>query len=155
FANGSLSIAGWFKVESFDKSWQALIAKGENSSYRVARRGDTGTSIAYAGGVGEGADDVPPVNDGKWHHFVAVTDAAGAKFGTALYLDGVIHGINTGKAVLEAGGYNLAIGENPSDNPNARNRQWNGEIDDIGLWNRVLSPEEIALLYNNGQGTPI
>ena len=38
FANGSLSIAGWFKVDNFDKSWQALIAKGENSNYRIARR---------------------------------------------------------------------------------------------------------------------
>ena len=41
FANGSLSIAGWFKVDAFDKSWQALIAKGENLNYRVARRSGT------------------------------------------------------------------------------------------------------------------
>ena len=76
-ANGSLSIAGWFKVDAFDKSWQALIAKGENLNYRIARRSDTGdTSIAYAGGTGEGAADTPQVNDGKWHHFVAVTDAS-------------------------------------------------------------------------------
>jgi hypothetical protein len=45
----------------------------------------------------------------------------------------------------------LFIGENPD----ALNRQWEGEIDDIGLWNRVLSPEEIAVLYNGGAGTPV
>src|SRR5438128_2621785 len=28
FEGGSISIGGWFTVESFDKSWQALIAKG-------------------------------------------------------------------------------------------------------------------------------
>ena len=28
FAGGSVSIAGWFTVDAFDKSWQALIAKG-------------------------------------------------------------------------------------------------------------------------------
>jgi len=155
FANGSLSIAGWFKVEAFDKSWQALIAKGENSNYRIARRSDgaiTGDpSIAYAGGVGEGPADTPKVNDTNWHHFVAITDATTAKFGTALYIDGVLHGINTNKAVLAAGTANLFIGENPE----ALNRQWNGEIDDIGLWNRVLAPQEIALLYNKGQGMPV
>jgi hypothetical protein len=155
FANGSLSIAGWFKVDTFDKSWQALISKGENLNYRVARRSDGVVSgdpeIAYAGGVGEGPADVPKVNDGKWHHFVAVTDAAHAKWGTALYVDGVIHGINTNAAVLAAGTSNLLIGENPE----ALNRQWEGEIDDIALWNRVLAEEEIAFLYNGGEGTPV
>jgi hypothetical protein len=32
---------------------------------------------------------------------------------------------------------------------------WKGEIDDVGLWNRVLAPQEISLLYNGGQGMPI
>ncbi|MBI4660555.1 MAG: hypothetical protein HY735_17095, partial [Verrucomicrobia bacterium] len=140
FANGSLSIAGWFRVDAFDKSWQALIAKGENLNYRVARR-STGNNIAYAGGVGEGVDDVPAVTNG-WHHFVAVSDAKGAKFGTALYVDGVIRGINTNKAVLAAGTSNLYIGENPE----ARNRVWKGAIDDIALWNRVLTADEVSAL---------
>src|SRR5881409_3848783 len=39
FANGSMSIAGWFKVDVFDTSWQALIAKGEGNNWRVHRRG--------------------------------------------------------------------------------------------------------------------
>lgn len=150
FASSSLSIAGWFRVDTFDKDWQALIAKGEGENYRLARRAATGT-IAYAGGVGEGADDVPAVNDGNWHHFVAVTDATASQFGTALYVDGVIHGINTNAPALAAGTANLFIGENPE----SLNRQFKGELDDIGLWNRVLAPEEIAELYSGGQGTPV
>jgi len=149
FASGSLSIAGWFKVDAFDKSWQALIAKGENNNYRVAR--DSGNNdLSYAGGVGD-ITTTNNVNDGKWHHFVAVTDATTSKWGAALYIDGVIRGVNTNKATLQAGTANLFIGENPE----ALNRQWVGEIDDVGLWNRVLAPEEIALLYNAGQGTPV
>ena len=140
FPGGSMSISGWFKVDAFDTEWQALIAKGEGSNYRVARRAATGT-IAYAGGVGEGADDVPAVTNGLWHHFVAVTDAAGAEFGTALYLDGVLHGVNTNAAVLTNNANNLLIGANPDTTPN---RAWNGEIDDIGIWNRVLSAAEVA-----------
>ena len=42
FEGGSMSIAGWFKVDGFDTSWQALVAKGEGSNWRVARRGDEG-----------------------------------------------------------------------------------------------------------------
>ena len=150
FPNGSMSIAGWFKVDAFDKSWQALIAKGESSNYRVARRAD-GNSIAYAGGVGEGADDVPNVNDGQWHHFVAVSDTNRTAFGTALYVDGVLHGINTNKPVLTGNTAHLMIGENPE----ARGRYWKGQIDDIGIWNRVLTPAEISSLYASGTGTPL
>ena len=150
FPGRSMSIAGWFKVDAFDTEWQALIAKGEGSNYRVARRASTGT-IAYAGGVGEGADDVPVVNNGQWHHFVAISDATGAQFGTALYVDGVIHGINTTKPALAANNARLMIGENPE----ARGREWEGEIDDIAIWNRVLTPAEITSLYNGGAGTPL
>ena len=150
FPKGSMSIAGWFKVGAFDKSWQALLSKGENSNYRIARRGD-GKAIGYAGGTGEGADDVGSVNDGQWHHFVAVSDATGAAFGTALYIDGVLHGVNATKPVLTATTKRLFIGENPD----ALGRQWNGSIDDLAIWNRVLTGGEVATLWNSGTGLPL
>jgi hypothetical protein len=150
FPGGSMSIAGWFKVDAFDTEWQALLAKGEGSNYRIARRAATGT-IAYAGGVGEGADDIPAVNDGQWHHFVAISDATTNKFGTALYVDGILHGIMADKPVLTANDKHLFIGENPE----ALSRQFKGQLDDIAIWNRVLSADEVAVLYNGGTGTAI
>ena len=150
FAGGSMSISGWFTVGSFDKSWQALIAKGEQSAYRVARRGG-GAAVAYAGGVGEGADDAPAVDDGGWHHFVAVSDASAADFGTAIYIDGALYGVQATAPALEAESTNLYIGENPE----ALNRQWIGLIDDIGLWDRVLSAGEVSALYNGGAGVAL
>ena len=30
------SVSAWFKVDGFTKSWQAIIAKGEGSSWRLA-----------------------------------------------------------------------------------------------------------------------
>ncbi len=33
-----------------------------------------------------------------------------------------------------------------------RNRFWNGQIDELGIWNRVLNDIEIQELYNNGYG---
>jgi hypothetical protein len=141
-----MSIAGWFKVDAFDTSWQALIAKGEGTNWRVARRGE-GNNIAYAGGVGEGPESAPNVNDGEWHHFVAITDAAS---GTYLWIDGTMYEHQTALPVLDQNDLNVMIGENPG----ARNREWEGELDDIAIWNRVLTEAEIATLYNGGQGTP-
>jgi hypothetical protein len=147
FLGGSMSIAGWFKVDAFDTGWQALISKGEGSAYRVARRDPTST-IAYAGGVPEGPNNTPNVNDGRWHHFVAISDAATNAFGTALYIDGNIYSVNTNKPALATNNFPLMIGENPG----ARNREWEGEIDDIAIWNRVLTRAEVATLYANPLG---
>ncbi len=150
FPGGSMSIAGWFTVDTFDTSWQALIAKGEGTSWRVARNAET-DAIAYAGGVGEGPADVPAVNDGAWHHFVAVSDSTAKEFGTALYVDGTRYSVQAQAPLLTANSSNVMIGENPG----ALGRQWAGSIDDIAIWNRVLLPEEIAQLWANGAGKPL
>jgi len=151
FPGGSMSIAGWLKVDAFDTEWQAVIAKGEGSNWRIARR-STGDTIAYAGGVGEGdASTEPSVNDGLWHHFVAISDATAASFGTCMYIDGVQCSINATAPVLTANNANVMIGENPE----ARGREFRGELDDIAIWNRVLLPSEIAKLYAGGAGKPL
>ncbi|SVC12980.1 uncharacterized protein METZ01_LOCUS265834, partial [marine metagenome] len=41
------------------------------------------------------------------------------------------------------------------ENPDARNRTWHGMIDDVGIWDRPITEEEIALIYNGGDGTPL
>jgi len=150
FPGGSMSIAGWFKVGTFDKNWQALISKGEQLNYRVARRSGE-NSLAYAGGVSEGTNDAPDVNDGNWHHFTAVSDATVAEFGTALYIDGTRYEVNAAAPVLADGTLNLMIGENPG----ALNRRWIGSIDDISIWNRVLTAGEVTALYAGGTGLAI
>lgn len=146
FQDGSMSIAGWFKVDAFDTDWQALVAKGEGSSWRVHRRGGE-SGFAHAGGTGEGPAGVA-VNDGNWHHFAAISDKDAVNFGTALYVDGVQYTVNANAPVLAANGKRMMIGENPD----ALGREWEGEIDDLAVWNRVLTEAEIGQLYANGSG---
>lgn len=149
FAGGSVSISCWFKVGSFDKSWQALVAQGEGSSWRVARNsGDVGMS--YAGGTGD-ITSAKDVSDGSWHHLVAISDGGGTAFATALYIDGVVESTATGKAALAKNGARTMIGENPG----STGRSWNGNIDDVAIWNRVLSQNEITTLYNGGNGKTV
>jgi hypothetical protein len=147
FEGGSTSISAWFKVGAFDKSWQALVAKGEGSNWRIARRGG-GNVMSYAGGIGDTADAGPDVNDGQWHHIVAVTDAEGVEFGGAVYIDGALASTTAGVPALAANGSRVIIG----DNPGALGRNWNGEVDDVGIWNRALSASEIASIAG---GDPI
>ena len=150
FEGGPMTVSSWFRVGAFDKSWQALVAKGEGNNWRVARRsGETGVAIAAGNGdtptaTGAGAD----VSDGEWHHLVGV---ANGPYGSMLYIDGEVVATNTAPSNLTRNGSNMMIGENPG----AAGRSWNGDIDDVALWNRPLSAEEVAALYNNGAGTPV
>jgi hypothetical protein len=150
FPGGSISVAGWFTVGTFDKSWQALIAKGEGTNWRV-HRNSANSTMAYAGGIGEGPNDGPAIDDGGWHHFVAVTDANAVNFGTAIYVDGVQTSVNAGQPTLNTNGKNMKIG----DNPDATGRYWNGLVDDLAIWTRVLTEDEIKLLYNGGTGKAV
>jgi len=140
FTGGSMSLSTWFRADAFDKSWQALIADGESNRWRLHRRSGEG-GFAWVGGNGDtpaGAD----VELGVWHHIVAVADASGGEFGSRVYLDGEVYATNTTAANLGDNGLNIMIGENPD----ANGRTWNGAIDDVALWNRVLSPAEVAAL---------
>ena len=147
---GDVSISMWFRVDAFDTSWQALIAKGEGTNYRLARRSDT-DSIGYAGGVGEPAAAAPSVNDGAIHHVVALT-RTGVQ--TELWIDGVLYETAANPYIADDWDTHLPllIGANPDTDPL---RYFNGMIDDVGIWARALDPAEIATIYNEGEGTPL
>jgi hypothetical protein len=143
---GEVTMSLWFRVDAWDVSWQCLVAKGEGSNYRLARSGTT-DNIQYAGGVGEPTLAAPGVNDGQIHHVVALT-RLGTQ--TELWIDGTLH---------ETGGVpNIANNNMPlliGENPDARGRYWNGLIDDVAIWRRALSPEEIAKIWNKGAGMSV
>lgn len=138
-SSSTISISSWFRVATFDEGWQALIAKGENSNWRIARR-DTTNEMAYAGGAG----DIPggSVNDGAWHHVIGVSEAG---VGTKLYLDGVL--VETGSAPnISDSGNDLLIG----NNPDRTGRGWKGLIDDVGIFDKALNEHEAAAIYTLG-----
>jgi hypothetical protein len=141
------SVSAWFRVDNFAKNWQCLIAKGEGNKWRIHRRG--GEQIITGNG---GAADVSPgltnVNDGQIHHLVLVSDPANGA--VTLYVDGQVEG-TSGAPALENNAHPMMIGENPD----ARGRTWDGLIDDVGIWNRPLSEEEIEYIYKGGEGNAL
>lgn len=151
-AGESLSISAWFRVDGFDQNWQALVAHGENTDYRIARRSGEPT-LGYAGGVGDipGASVGPNINDGGWHHVVAITEPG---VSTRLWMDGTLVATGGVPTLTDNGAGNLYIGGNPQGNAGDSNanqyRPWNGGIDDLALFDRVLSPAEVDEIYQAG-----
>ena len=76
------------------------------------------------------------VNDNKWHFVGATFDGNTLN----LYKDDTL--INTTAITYNTIGQTNFFGYN-----NHNGSQWNGMLDDIGIWNRVLNASEIASLY--------
>jgi hypothetical protein len=95
------------------------------------------------------------VNDGQWHHITTIYDGTDKH----IYVDGVLDatisnphgGSGLGKATTRFG----FIGdgsEATSFNGNKNNIHYNGDISELRIWSRVLSPEEVDA--NKLPGTP-
>lgn len=85
------------------------------------------------------------LNDGNWHHVVVTFDS-----GThTMWVDGTQNSQNTGKTLVWDTGANLMFGKFY----NYAGGYYNGKLDEVGYWNRALTSDEIATLYNSGSGT--
>jgi hypothetical protein len=84
-------------------------------------------------------------NDDKWHHFVSVFDGK-KMFG---YVDGKLFSIQN----LEVTTCIVSPFEFGRDNPYGR--YFKGEMDDIGIWSRALSEEEVKGLFESKQDNSV
>ncbi len=85
------------------------------------------------------------INDGVWHHIVAVYNGAN-KY---IYLDGVQDATVAATGAITANATALRIAENAQ----ATGRYWAGWIDEVSLYNVALTPAEVLDHYNAGKGT--
>ena len=85
------------------------------------------------------------VNDGVWHFFV--TTYNGMNSSVKLYIDGVIQDSTSNITLGTANSY-FGIGNAPW-----ANIPFQGDIDDVGLWNRALTQCEIKDLYDSQLGS--
>lgn len=88
----------------------------------------------------------------EWQHFILTWDGtATAAGGVRMYRNGVEVGYATqnngvGTRVDEAGSPLMSIGTARSTN-----HEFDGKLDDVRIYNRVISAEEIKRLYNMGR----
>ena len=84
------------------------------------------------------------ISDGEWHHVVGVLNGQEA----SLYIDGVLADAVTGE-------FPLIPSANPMmlfDNNTCLGQTVIGSMDEVGVWQRALSAEDVGQLFNNGNG---
>ena len=95
---------------------------------------------------------------GTWYHLVVVYDgtATGDANRLKIYLNGVqktfdsFQGADSVPATINFGGYPTWIGRPSYSSTYQKN--FNGKIDEVTIWKRALTDDEVLGLYNGGEG---
>lgn len=155
-----LTLAAWIKTSTADGKWRRIFDKSFDQGYALSVAADwngkplsgrAGLEIGPAGPLSVTQDVVA---DGQWHHLVATFDGARQ----VLYLDGAPNGKpGSWKPPGRVGktAFDLVIGCNRS-NPREDDLgvSFRGLIDEPMMWNRALSPKEVAFLFESQRLMP-
>ena len=142
------SISGWFKSSSATN--QRIVSKDDNTnrSYLVQLQssGKVRAQIYTGGGTAQVNESVSGFGDGDWHHFVFTFENG---VGTKLYID---NGTPTVDSVVSA------IDNDPADFEIGRKgnstNYFNGDIDEVAVWNKALDATDVATIYNATNDNP-
>ena len=153
--NNSRSVSLWVRrpQQAFNGSY--LLTWGTQASGTSFGLFMSGRDKTQFFGVDNGGSSIQSIFnslwDGNWHHYVVVYDNNIGKsiLNIKIYIDGVYYPIDENwnpQNINTTQGINMVIGEYSSAQSDWRTT--NGEIDDVAVWNRVLSAEEIKVLKN-------
>ncbi|KKQ06957.1 MAG: Carbohydrate-binding CenC domain protein [Candidatus Moranbacteria bacterium GW2011_GWE2_36_40] len=138
-----LTLSAWINPKSEGGGYPRIIEKGNgypyiflfvgnNLSCNIGAEGITTTTSPLAGKYN------------SWHHVDCVYDGANI----SIYFDGVSIASTPKTGSVLAGATALTIGNNV-----AGDRTFDGKIDDVRVYNRALSANEIEQLYHQGIDT--
>jgi regulation of enolase protein 1 (concanavalin A-like superfamily) len=135
-----MTLAAWVAIRSIPTAWACVVSKGEYSwrlsNENMERRFHFGITIWSAPNPSLAGDTVVGLDE--WHHVAGTYDGQNIN----IYLDGWLDGTVATSSPIGVNAANVLIGENPE----AAGRNWDGLIDDVRIYNRVLSEAEIGEL---------
>jgi hypothetical protein len=151
---GAMSVAAWVILDSANFNNGRIISKsGAGGSRAWSLNIESGNSdptfqIAIDGANNLSVSDLDPLPQDEWVHMTGVYRPGEQ---TEIYVNGELKGILDADIPDEQfsdNGLPVLIGaRNQCDNCG-----WVGSIDDVALWSRALSEEEVLSLFQNGIG---
>lgn len=140
--NSPFSMALWVRTTTpfYDPSSPTLLLGWGNTPYSptVAALSWEGDGTSWFTNWRSGFISSPSLTDGKWHHLAATNDGSNAK----LYVDGSLYAEE--KITFAIGGSDLSIGGSFWET----NKAFTGDLSDVYIFDRAITAQEVAGLYN-------
>lgn len=153
-AQSDFSFQAWVNFESIPTSnstyWNILsrtVNNADDISYNLDYRQEAGVKSIQFNNI----NYVTTLSTSTWYHLVYTNDYGGTE---RLYINGTEVATATGSTSttgFSAVSY-FGLGIYRDGNGNILSRYFDGVIDEVGLWNVVLSSSEVTELYNSGNG---
>ena len=145
-----VTICAWIKTDHKDDFWNRILDKGWDTAYNLCIGGEfkkvRHSSQLYIECMGISLDSKQEVVDSKWHFVTATFDGSSM----SLFIDGKLDNKTKLKKPmsLKHNDVDIHIGKLAvPEKPPYDKAYFNGMIDELRLYNRVLSNWEIAQLY--------
>ncbi|MFO7969946.1 MAG: LamG domain-containing protein, partial [Candidatus Izemoplasmatales bacterium] len=143
------SVSMWIKPESFDNDFNNILSTRDGTTGGYAFYIDDDTPFVLRAYTFSGITTITPSTEsliaGEWYHAVMTYNGSVIK----LYINGVLN--NTGTQAYTQSNKNITLG---SDDANTGDDFYDGIIDEVGIWSRALTSDEVSDLYNGGDGLP-
>ena len=149
--SNQITISVWFNINNYflnpvwnNLSFPILCKSNSAGNFGMFNLGiEPNIVYSYLNQQGRGLP-VTNINLNQWTHLVTTIQAGII----SCYINGIL--VSSQSCVSQPGGIGSPINSNPliigNDIPGQT--EWtNGKLDDIGIWNRALSPAEISGLY--------
>jgi hypothetical protein len=153
YTRSNFTVSFWAKAPAAAQGWAFAEAStlNNNPAFALGQLGSDGKLDIYvrtdSGGVpiSHARSVNNTVWNDEWHHVAWVQHDAGGSAKARLYIDGVVD-IPTLNAAYPVNVNNSALGAYARLSPNVF---FTGLVDEVAIWERPLSPEEVALLANS------
>jgi len=140
------SISFWAIADSYPKAWNGVISNDYSPYQLTMEWNSNGYIILYTSSNGTSwthtAQSASNLNTGTWYHIVGVKEGSTTK----LYVDGKQSG-NTGTGTNI---YNSIFQDGFIGYYGTGANCFNGQIDDVQIYNYALTPAQIKTVYNLG-----
>ncbi len=133
---GEITIAYWVNIGSVTTDWMPFITKGD-TSWRLSTANNREARL-HLGAGGAIVSTDKPVGLGEWHHVAATCGGNTIR----IYIDGNLAATGTYAGGIVPNSSPVMIGANAD----VMNRFFDGLIDDVRVYNRVLADDEIKTL---------
>jgi len=146
FSYTNHTITGWFKL-NINNATISIFDTRDSGNDGIVVYIDTGGQLTYRVGDGSGSTiNSSSLDINKWYNFACTYDGTTQ----TLYLDGVnVSNTTTSKTISTT--TNAAIGKSTY----VDSIYFNGQITEVGAYNRALTALEVASLYNQGVPTDL
>ena len=144
-----LTMSAWVKNEPYGQAWIASKMGAGAGSYGMFINPATGNTLVFGANIGGWGDSAPSntaIPGGVWTHVAVTYDGTDIKY----YLNGVPDGVvnRPGSITTQTGSFTIGFEAGWSS------QRMGGDLEDVGLWDVALHPNDIQNIYHSGVPEP-